>query len=76
MTMSDKKSRTVVNNLRVVLASKGRSQGWLARAMGVDSAVVTRLAAGRHEPRVSTALKVASLLNCIVEDIWSLKEGE
>ncbi len=51
---------------------KGLSQRQLARLLFVSPARIAEWEAGVHEPRVSIALELAQILNCRVEDLFSL----
>ncbi len=51
---------------------RGLSQRQLARLLFVPPARVAEWETGKHEPRVSIALEMARLLDCCVEDLFTL----
>ena len=52
------------------LAELRKSQGWLAKHLGVGPGYVSRLVRGEVIPRVSTAYRLAAILQCTIEDLW------
>lgn len=63
-----------MNNLRKILKNKGMTTYELAKRAKVGQATAHELVHGKREPRVSTAIKIANVLKCSIEDIF--KEGE
>lgn len=52
------------------LAELHRSQGWLAKHLDVNPGYVSRVVRGKVIPKVSTAYKLAGILQCAIEDLW------
>ncbi|MDI3467404.1 MAG: Transcriptional regulator of molybdate metabolism, Xre family [Nitrospira sp.] len=63
----------VVNSLRALRMAKGLSQGQLADGALVTRQAVCAIEANQYLPTTAVALRLASVLGCHVEDIFSLK---
>jgi transcriptional regulator with XRE-family HTH domain len=53
------------------LIQQGRSQGWLSRQLNSERGYVSRIVRGLVTPRLDTAWRIAAVLHCSVEDLWS-----
>jgi putative molybdopterin biosynthesis protein len=70
-------SPALENRLRERRRSGGLSQKQLAELAGITRQAVCALEAGQYSPATSVALQLAYVLQCRVEDLFSLKaEGE
>ena len=59
------------NSIAAALKRKGKSQGWLAQAAGVDKPNLCRIVNGKTKnPSARTAIKIAQALGMTVEDLW------
>ena len=56
--------------IRQVLEDKGLSQKWLADAVKVDATAINRLIQGKHNPRVTLAIRIARQLGVPVASLW------
>ena len=63
----------VVNSLRALRMAKGLSQGQLADGALVTRQAVCAIESDQYLPTTAVALRLASVLGCHVEDIFSLK---
>ncbi len=63
----------VVNSLRARRMAKGLSQGQLADGALITRQAVCAIEADQYLPTTAVALRLASILGCHVEDIFSLK---
>ena len=63
----------VVNSLRALRMAKGLSQGQLADGALITRQAVCAIEADQYLPTTAVALRLASVLGCHVEDIFSLK---
>ena len=59
----------MLTNLGPVRREKGISQEQLAAMVGQHASALSRYEHGRHEPLVSTALKIAATLGVAVEEL-------
>lgn len=64
-----------MNTLKKILKNKNMSVYRLAKMSGIGQATAHELVHGNREPRVSTARKIATTLNCSIEDIFCKEEG-
>ncbi|MBY6879690.1 XRE family transcriptional regulator [Clostridium botulinum] len=64
-----------MNKLKKILDTKKMSVYKLAKKADVGQATAHELVHGTREPRVSTARKIARVLNCSIEEIF-FEEGE
>lgn len=55
--------------LRELREARGLSQSQLAQLVGVDQSDLSHIEAGRHDPRLDTALKLARALGVSVEEL-------
>jgi DNA-binding Xre family transcriptional regulator len=55
--------------LRELCAQKGVSLGWLAQETGITLDALQKLASGRRQPLITTALRIAEVLGVEVEDL-------
>jgi molybdate-binding protein/DNA-binding XRE family transcriptional regulator len=65
-------AENIENRLRGLRTSKGLSQGELARMAGITRQAVYAIEANRYLPTTAVALRLASVLGCRVEDVFSL----
>ena len=54
----------------------GMSQAMLAQKVSLSQAFVCEIETGRKQPSLRTALKIAEVLNCSVNDLFSESELE
>lgn len=62
------------NQLKVRRAMKDMTQGALAEAVGVTRKSVNSIENGHFVPSTELALKMASVLECTVEELFQLPE--
>jgi molybdate-binding protein/DNA-binding XRE family transcriptional regulator len=61
------------NNLRVLRAAKGLSQGELAESAKITRQAVCAIEGNHYLPTTAVALRLAGVLGCRVEDLFSLR---
>ncbi|MBX3332426.1 MAG: helix-turn-helix domain-containing protein [Nitrospira sp.] len=64
------------NHLRSVRTAKGFSQGELASRAGITRQAVFSIESNLYLPTTAVALRLASILACCVEDLFSLAQAE
>ncbi|MCB0698635.1 MAG: helix-turn-helix transcriptional regulator [Chitinophagales bacterium] len=64
------------NNIKVERAKKGVTQAELADAIKVSRQTINAMEAGKYIPSTLLALKIAKYFGTIVEEIFSMEEGE
>jgi putative transcriptional regulator len=67
--------REVKNDLRVLRAQKGWSQGDLADALGVSRQSVNALETGKYDPSLPLAFRIARLFGKRVDEIFDDESG-
>ncbi len=65
-----------MNNLKKIRISKGMTQEQLADACGVGQSVVSQWESGFCNPKVETLRKLATVLNCTIDELIGNEEGE
>ena len=63
------------NELRVLRAERGWSQGDLAGRLGVSRQTVNALETGKYDPSLPLAFKIARLFGRRIEDVFE-EDGE
>ncbi|HIG0358916.1 TPA: helix-turn-helix transcriptional regulator [Clostridium sporogenes] len=63
-----------MNNLKRILKYKDISPYRLAKLAKVGQATVHELINNNREPRISTAKKIANVLDCSIEEIFCKEE--
>ncbi|MFN8077823.1 MAG: helix-turn-helix transcriptional regulator [Kineosporiaceae bacterium] len=61
----------MINDLRVRREALGWSQGALADRLGVSRQTVNALEAGRYDPSLPLAFRIATLFDCRIEDVFT-----
>lgn len=61
------------NNLKLLRAAKGLSQGDLARSSQITRQAVCAIERNQYLPTTAVALRLAGVLGCRVEDLFSLR---
>ncbi len=64
------------NRLKEIRTQKGLSQNELAGRSGITRQAVSSIESNLYLPTTTVALRLASVLNCRVEDLFSLSETE
>ena len=64
------------NHLKSVRAQKGLSQSELATRAGITRQAVSAIESNLYLPATAVALRLASVLDCHVEDLFSLAPTE
>jgi putative molybdopterin biosynthesis protein len=64
----------MICHLRTIRLSRGLSQQELGELVGVKRQAIYDLEAGRYLPNTALALRLARVLKCTVEDLFSLQE--
>ena len=65
-----------MNRIKELLARNGRKVKWLAEQIGCHPTEVSQWIAGRRTPSLPRAIKIASILGCTVEDLFSITEQQ
>jgi putative transcriptional regulator len=58
------------NRLKEVRLEKGLSQKDLALLLEITPSYLNKIERGKQDPRVSLAVRIATILDCRVEDIF------
>jgi molybdate-binding protein/DNA-binding XRE family transcriptional regulator len=66
----------MICHLRAIRLARELSQSELAGRVGVKRQAIYDLEAGRYLPNTALALRLAGVLDCKVEDLFSLKEAD
>ncbi len=66
----------MVSHLRSIRHARGLSQGDLGNLVGVKRQAIYDLEAGRYFPNTALALRLAKVLGCAVEDLFSLDDPD
>jgi putative transcriptional regulator len=64
----------VKNNLRVLRVERGWTQEGAARQLGVSRQTIVALEAGKYDPSLPLAFRIAHLHNRRIEDIFVYEE--
>ncbi len=59
-----------MNRIKELLARKGLTVKWIAKQIGCHATEVSQWIAGRRNPNLIRAIKLADLLDCSVEDLF------
>ena len=59
-----------MNRIKELLARNGLKVKWVAKQIGCHPTEVSNWIAGRRIPSLQRAIKIASLLECTVEDLF------
>lgn len=62
--------------IREVIKEKGFSNKEVAKLMGVDQNTISRYANGRIKITLENAAKLAAILDCKIDDLYTWEEGE
>lgn len=57
--------------VRIAREKAGLSREAVAREVGVSFGTIRNIEKGRHSPRAATALAIARLFDCTVEELFS-----
>lgn len=63
-------ARARMQNLQAILARRGRKQAWLVTAMHVSHVTVSRWVSGQRNPERSIALRIATLLDVEIDELY------
>jgi len=58
-----------LENLKKLLRTRGLTQAWLARSLGVNDVTVSRWVTGHRRADLQTLRSIATLLRCEIEEI-------
>lgn len=64
--MSDKK---MINRIKVVLAEQGKTNRWLAEAIGKNEATVSRWCSNKAQPSIDVFRQIAEALDVDVREL-------
>ena len=70
--MSENEQPRLLNKLKVYRAMRDVTQGELAERVGVTRKSVNSIENGHFVPSTELALRMASVLDCTVEDLFQL----
>lgn len=65
----------LICNLKTMRLANGLSQGQLAELIGVKRQAIYDIESGKYTPNTAVALRLAKLLHCTVEDLFSDEAG-
>jgi putative molybdopterin biosynthesis protein len=74
--MKTKNTGQFFNHLKSIRAKKGFSQGELADRTGITRQAISSIESNLYLPTTGVALRLASVLACRVEDLFSLAQAE
>jgi len=64
-----------MNIIAQKLATKNKSQSWLAKKCGLNRFYLNKIIKGKiPRPSIHNAYKIAKALDCIIEDLWIFKD--
>lgn len=66
----------MTNQLKILRQLKDLTQAQLADQIGVSRQTIVAIEKGKYVPSTLLALKLAQSLNCAVEEIFGLEEGD
>lgn len=69
VTLTEKQNEMFRANLRALMGAEGLSQAKLAKEMGIDRSVISRIIAGEREPTLEQALAIASRFRRKFDDL-------
>jgi putative transcriptional regulator len=61
-----------MNRIGEVLRSKGLKQKWLSEQSGVSTVMICSYVKNRRQPKISTLLKIASILKVDVNELLDI----
>lgn len=64
-----------MTQLKEILSKRGMTQKMLANSLGVTENAVSNWAKGKREPSIAMIEKIASLLDCTVDDLLGIQQG-
>lgn len=65
-----------INQLKVVLAEKKRTNKWLAEQLGKDPATISKWCTNTLQPNVETLVEIAKHLNVDIQELfWPIEEN-
>ncbi|MDD4412017.1 MAG: helix-turn-helix transcriptional regulator [Bacilli bacterium] len=64
--MSDKK---MINRIKVVLAEQGKTNRWLAEAIGKNEATISRWCSNKAQPSIDVFRQIAEALDVDVREL-------
>ena len=68
-------SKKDLNRIKVMLAEKKKTNKWLASALGVNAATVSRWCTNSSQPSLETLVEIAKVLHVDTKDLlWSIKD--
>ena len=70
ISMEDKKD---LNRIKVMLAEKKKTNKWLASAVGVNAATVSKWCTNSSQPSLETLIKIAELLEVNYTELIRVK---
>lgn len=63
------------NNIKHLREKTGISQAELSRRLGFSRSYMNRLENNKQQPNMMTAMRIAKILNCSLDDIFFTKNG-
>ena len=66
----------MTNNIKKYLGKKGIKSNWVANQLDCHRTEVSNWISGRRVPNLYRALKLANLLDCSVEDLYSIDNNK
>ena len=64
-----------INRLKLVLVEKKRTNKWLSEQLGINPSTVSKWCTNSSQPDLETLIKIASLLEVNVQDLWGIERS-
>ena len=61
------------NLIDVKLAHRKKTKTWLAKHSGIHLSIISRVANQKRNPSLQTAHRIASVLDCFIEQLFILR---
>lgn len=62
------------NNIDYWIEKRGYKKKWVAKQLGVSQSILSRWINGHSKPSLMSALMLAEILNCKVDDLYEIKK--
>ncbi|MFB4471845.1 helix-turn-helix transcriptional regulator [Oceanobacillus caeni] len=62
------------NNINYWIEKSGYKKKWIAKELGVSNEVLSRWVNNKSKPSVENLFKLAALLGCKVDDLYTLED--
>lgn len=62
-------SKKTINRIKVVLVEKGRTNKWLAKAIEMNTATISRWCTNEMQPSLETLIRISEILEVDVREL-------